>query len=225
MKISPAGVDLIKEFEGFPSGGRPYQDIVGVWTIGYGHTEGVGPHSPRLTEPQASALLAKDLDSKYGPFVDAIHVPLQQHQYDALVSFVYNVGPGGIGASTHVGQALRARQWQAAADALLAWDKAGGVSVAGLTRRRKAERALFLSVDDPLGDYPADERGWIREYDRLRRAGSNQARQNQLRAAMADRRKKIWRVAQPKAAGGDGNGWDFKQRRARYASLVARTGQ
>ena len=223
MKISPAGVALIKEFEGFPNGGRPYQDIVNVWTIGYGHTEGVGPNSPRLTEAQASALLAKDLDSKYGPYVDAIGVPLSQPQYDALVSFVYNVGPGGVAASTHVGQALRAKNWKAAADALLAWDKAGGVSVAGLTRRRQAERAMFLSAASPLPGYRPDEQGWIHEYDQLQRTGKNPGRRAQLRAAMADRRKSIWRASQPKAAGGDGNGWNVNARRARYASLLARS--
>jgi lysozyme len=131
MNISPAGVTLIKEFEGFPNGGRPYQDIVGVWTIGYGHIEGVGPHSPGLTEPQASDLLARDLDKKYGPAVNALGLPLTQHQFDALVSFVYNVGPGGVGADTHVGAALRSHNWQSAADHLLDWDKAGGHSVAG----------------------------------------------------------------------------------------------
>jgi len=223
MKISPAGVSLIKEFEGFPNGGRPYKDIVGVWTIGYGHTEGVGPNSRRLTEAQASALLAQDLDSKYGPYVGALGVPLSQPQFDALVSFVYNVGPGGIAASTHVGQALRAKNWKAAADGLLAWDKAGGVSVPGLTRRRQAERALFLSTPDPLPGYRADESGWIREYDQLRRSGQNPGRRAQLRALMAERRKAIWRAAQPKAAGGDGGGWNANARRARYASLLART--
>jgi len=223
MKISPAGVNLIKEFEGFPAGGRPYQDIVGVWTIGYGHTEGVGPRSPQLTEAQASALLGNDLDRKYGPCVNDLQLPLKQHQFDALVSFVYNVGPGGVAASTQVGQALRARQWQAAGDALLAWDKAGGVAVAGLTRRRQAERAMFLSAADRLAGYPADERGWIREYDGLRRAGTDQARRNELCTLMIARRKKIWRVSQPKASGGDGHGWNANERRARYASLLART--
>jgi len=223
MKISPAGVGLIKEFEGFPNGGRPYQDMVGVWTIGYGHTEGVGPDSPALTEAQASALLATDLDSKYGPYVNAIGLPLSQPQFDALVSFVYNVGPGGIAASTNVGRQLRAKNWKAAADGLLAWNKAGGAAVAGLTRRRQAERALFLSVADPLPGYRDDERAWIHEYDGLARTGQNPGRRDQLRAAMADRRKAIWRAAQPKAAGGDGNGWNVNARRARYASLLARS--
>ncbi|MEA2302448.1 MAG: lysozyme [Solirubrobacteraceae bacterium] len=223
MNISPAGVTLIKEFEGFPNGGHPYQDIVGVWTIGYGHIEGVEPHSPVLTESQASTLLAQDLDKKYGPAVNALGLSLAQHQFDALVSFVYNVGPGGVAPTTRVGAALRARNWQSAADHLLDWDKAGGRSVAGLTRRRQAERALFLSADDPLAGYPDSERQWIHEYDGLVRNNQNPGRRAQLRALMADQRKKIWRVAQPEVKGGDGHGWDVHARRARYASLLART--
>ena len=70
MNTAAAGIALIKEFEGFPFGGRPYRDPVGVWTIGYGHTEGVGPHSPRLTEREASELLERDLGQLYEPHVE-----------------------------------------------------------------------------------------------------------------------------------------------------------
>jgi hypothetical protein len=122
-----------------------------------------------------------------------------------------------------VGRELRAKHWSAAADALLAWDKAGGVRVAGLARRREAERALFLAADDPLDGYPDDERRWIHEYDRLRRQNKDPERRRSLRRAMAEQRRKIWRSAQPEADGGDGHGWEANQRRARYASLLART--
>jgi lysozyme len=223
MKVGTAGVTLIKEFEGFPHGGRPYRDMVGVWTIGYGHTVGVGPGSARLTESQARELLRQDLDQHYGPAVNAVGVALAQHQFDAIVSFVYNCGPGAIGPAMSVGRALRAQQWRAAADALLLWDRANGRPVAGLTRRRKAERALFLAADDPLEGYSASERDWIREYDALVRANRDAARRRALQAAMAEQRQKIWRAARPKNAGGDGHGWEFGHRRARYASLQART--
>jgi hypothetical protein len=113
--------------------------------------------------------------------------------------------------------------WAAAAGALLAWNKAGGVAVAGLTRRRNAERALFLSVDDPLEGYTDAEKRWIREYDGLVRTQQNPERRRALRRAMADQRKKIWRNAQPASKGGDGHGWEYGSRRARYASLLART--
>jgi lysozyme len=223
MKTSEAGVALIKEFEGFPYNGRPYQDIVKVWTIGYGHTEGVGPSTKPVTVQQASDLLQEDLDKKYAPAVNALQLPLGQHQFDALVSFVYNCGPGAISAGTGVGKALRTKQWQAAADGLLQWNKAGGSPVEGLTRRRKAERALFLDDDDPLEGYTDSERSWIREYDRLRRQDKDIDRRRELRAVMRAQRKRIWRLAQPKKKGGDGQGWDHGCRRARYASLLART--
>lgn len=140
-RVSADGVNLIKSFEGFV--GHPYQDSVGVWTIGYGHTEGVCSSSPHVTEHQAASLLARDLDLKYAPYVAALRLPLNQHQFDALVSFVYNVGPGGIAASTRVGFYLRRRQWRHAADHLMDWDRAGGQVLEGLRRRRAAERTLF----------------------------------------------------------------------------------
>jgi len=227
MRTSEAGVSLIKEFEGFPFGGRPYQDMVRVWTIGYGHTEGVGPHSPRLTIEQASDLLLDDLNRKYAPHVAQLGVELEQNQFDALVSFVYNCGPGAIG-DTRVGRSLRARQYDAAADALLAWNKAGRQVVPGLVRRRQAERALFLSADhedqaDPLEGYTENEKAWIREYDRLRRKDENLERRKALRAMMRAQRKRIWHVARPQEKGGDGQGWDHAHRRERYRSLLART--
>ncbi len=230
MKTSEAGVALIKEFEGFPFGGRPYQDMVRVWTIGYGHTEGVGPRSPRLTIQQASDLLMEDLNDKYAPHVAHLGVDLEQNQFDALVSFVYNCGPGAIG-DTRVGRSLRARQYDAAADALLAWNKAGNQVVPGLVRRRQAERALFLAADhadaagrgDPLEGYTDNEKAWIREYDQLRRKDENLERRRALRDMMRAQRKRIWHLARPKEKGGDGQGWDHAHRRERYRSLLART--
>jgi GH24 family phage-related lysozyme (muramidase) len=222
-KVSASGVTLIKEFEGLPHGGRPYRDMVGVWTIGYGHTEGVGPNSRPLTPAQAADLLRHDLDERYGPPVNALRLPIGQHQFDALVSFVYNCGPGAVGSGTQVGRCLRAGQWSAAADALLAWNKAGGVAVAGLTRRRVAERALFLSEDDPMQDYTDNERRWIHEYDQLVRQGKDRPRRAALRRAMTEQRTTIWHSAQAKGDGGDGRGWEYHARRARYASLLART--
>jgi lysozyme len=222
MRVGPAGVALIKEFEGFPHGGHPYQDMVGVWTIGYGHTEGVGANTPRISEQQASQLLARDLDNKYAPAVARLGVPLSQNQFDALTSFVYNCGPGAIG-DTKVGRALRTRRYRDAADLLLEWDKAGGHPVPGLTRRRRAERALFLTEDDPFEGYSPNERRWLREYDKLVREDRDIDRRRSLRAAMTRQRKRIWRLAQPAEKGGDGKGWDHEQRRDRYASLLART--
>ncbi|WP_196807282.1 lysozyme [Candidatus Solirubrobacter pratensis] len=142
-KVSDSGVALIKRFEGFVD--HPYRDAVGVWTIGYGHTSGVGPNSKNITEKQATALLKTDLNHKYAPPVAALHLPLSQHQFDALVSFVYNCGPGAIDRDTGVGRALRSHDWKGAANHLLDWDMAGSRVLPGLTSRREAERKLFLS--------------------------------------------------------------------------------
>lgn len=145
-RVSQDGVDLIKSFEGFI--GHIYDDGTGVKTIGYGTTRAdVNPLPTSLTEPQAARLLEDKLDKKYAPAVANLKLPLNQHQFDALVSFIYNCGPGAIGPNTGIGRALRDRNFKAAADNLLEWDKAGGRRLPGLTRRRQAERALFLKAD------------------------------------------------------------------------------
>jgi lysozyme len=229
VNTSGAGIALIKEFEGFPFGGRPYRDAVGVWTTGYGHTAGVGPNSPRLTEREASRLLQADLDHTYERAVEALPIAddLNQNQFDALVSFVYNLGAGAISPETGIGRALRARQWRRAADEMLRWDKAGGHVLAGLSRRRRAERALFLRpvTTNPLAPLTPKERRLCREYDRLvaaKRAGrdTEQARQRRiaLRAAMERRRKAIWHAAEAVIGG-----WERLNRRPRYRQLLARS--
>lgn len=151
MQLSRTGAALITEFEGFRA--NPYQDSVGVWTIGYGSTAGVGPNTPPVTQEAALQRMMGEVDVKYGAAVNALGVPLTQNQFDALTSFVYNVGPGGIATSTGIGRALRACDYARAAEELLKWDKAGGRALAGLTRRRQAERRLFLTP----GGTPADE--------------------------------------------------------------------
>ena len=147
MKLGQQGLDLIKGFEGFRP--APYRDPVGVWTVGYGSTAGVGPNTPRMTEKQAEDRLRREVDATYGAAVNDLGLPLTQQQFDALTSFVYNVGVGGIGPDTGVGRALRRHDWNTAANELLRWDKAGGRALPGLTRRRRAERDLFLSKAPP----------------------------------------------------------------------------
>lgn len=156
---SAAIAALIATFEGGQSSDgkfRPYRDAVGVWTIGYGHTEGVGPHSATMTKAQALALLRKDLDAVYGAAVRKTlraigPLRLSQKQFDALVSIVYNVGPGILAADRSLGSALRwyaktrARaQRSGVARAIKLYDKAGGRALPGLTRRRKAEASLWM---------------------------------------------------------------------------------
>lgn len=140
---TPAVVAMIGRFEGYV--GHPYQDGAGVWTIGYGHTEGVGPHSKHLTQTQAEALLRRDLAEHYAPPINDLHLPLSQAQFDATLSFVFNLGPGVLRADHDFGRALRARRWRAAAEAMMEYDKdIHGAAEPGLRTRRARERALFL---------------------------------------------------------------------------------
>jgi lysozyme len=142
LALNTAGLSLIKEFEGLRL--EAYQDIVGVWTIGYGHT---GPDVIKgkiITTDEASALLAKDV-SKFEVGVRKL-VPANctVNQFSALVCFSYNVGLGALSKSTLL-KKFRAGDTSGAAEEFLKWNRAGGKEVAGLTRRRVAERALFLS--------------------------------------------------------------------------------
>ncbi len=149
LQLSDKGVAFICEFEGFPNDGKPYRDPVGVWTIGYGSTKGVGPKSRRLTKAQARARLKREINAEYAPAVrkaarEANH-KLKQHEFDALVSAVYNLGPGVLAPGRSLGDAFRGRVlWRTrTAKALKLYDKAGGRALPGLTRRRAREARLF----------------------------------------------------------------------------------
>jgi lysozyme len=154
MQASANCAKFIAAFEGGQSRDRlfhPYYDRTGrVWTIGYGHTEGVGPKSRPLTKKQATSLLLHDINHAYAPAVDAqlhaygIRKYLNQNQFDALVSLAYNLGPGILAPIHTIGADLRARNWEAAANAFRLYVFSGRVKLAGLVRRREAERALFL---------------------------------------------------------------------------------
>lgn len=141
--ISPAGVAFIKGFEGFVA--DQYDDGTGTMTIGYGTTAAdVNPLPRHLTEHEAAALLKRKLEEKYCPAVRLMHLPFNQNQFDAVTSLVYNVGIGILGTQHDVGRLLRQKNWKAAADSFLEYDHAGGQVLAGLKRRREAERRLFL---------------------------------------------------------------------------------
>lgn len=145
--VSPRGLRLVAEYEGFRS--RPYRDPVGVWTVGYGETRGVTQNSPPVTEKQAAAKLKARINRDYLPSVLAAAkgagLVLKQHEADALASLVYNLGPGILEPGRTMGAALRSRDRRRIADAFLVYDKAGGRALPGLTRRRRAERRMFLN--------------------------------------------------------------------------------
>lgn len=144
MKISQRGLDLIKELEGFSS--VPYLCPAGKWTIGYGHVlvDGDGiKKEDKITKQQANLLLLKDLKGFENLINNNVTVPLQQGQFDALVSLTYNIGPQAFRKSTLL-KLLNKSDYQAAAAQFARWNKVNKKPVAGLTRRRAAEAALFL---------------------------------------------------------------------------------
>lgn len=142
MKTSANGIQFIKQFEGFSS--KPYPDSAGKSTIGYGHLIKDGESFDTISEDDALAFLASDLAWAETVVNRDVLVTINQNQFDALVDFVYNVGSANF-RNSHLLATLNEDNYDAAADELLMWDHAGGVEVAGLERRRKAERDLFLS--------------------------------------------------------------------------------
>jgi lysozyme len=141
MRPSQKCIDLVKSFEGFKS--EAYKCPAGVWTIGYGTTENVQP-GDTVTEQQAEAMLLEDLMEASKAVDDLVDVQITQAQYDALTSFIYNVGREAFRNSTLL-KLLNAGNYDGAAKQLPRWNKAGGQVLAGLSRRRAAEAALFES--------------------------------------------------------------------------------
>lgn len=137
MKTSQTGIDLIKKFEGCRL--DAYRCPAGVWTIGYGHTAGVTA-GQKISPAQAEAYLRADLE-KYEKKVEkyADRYRWTQNEFDAMVSFAYNIG--SIDKLTANGT----RTKTVIAEKILLYNKAGGEVLAGLTRRRQAERELFLA--------------------------------------------------------------------------------
>lgn len=138
------GLLLIKSFEGLRL--QAYRDAVGVWTIGYGTTRNVRP-GMRISEAEAEQFLQQDLNRFEQAINEAVKVPINDNQFSALVSFTYNVGSGAFRSSTLLKMLNQRRNLRATADQFPRWNRAGGRVLAGLTRRRNAERALFLGED------------------------------------------------------------------------------
>lgn len=139
MKPSQDCVDLVKSFEGFQS--KAYKCPAGVFTIGYGTTENVEA-GDCVTEVEAEELLRNDLLDASKAVDELVDVELSQSQYDALVSFIYNVGREAFRNSTLL-KLINAENFPGAALQFQRWNKGGGKVLPGLTRRRAAERALF----------------------------------------------------------------------------------
>lgn len=150
MQLSDPGFQLIAEFEGFRS--TPYLDAAGVPTIGFGSTYYMDGRKVKMSDKpisrdQAKALKLAIINQDFAPAVhraiQEIPIPITQGMFDAMVSLAYNIGAGAFAKSSVV-RHLKAGNKKAAADAFLLWNKAGGKVLNGLTRRRQAERLLFL---------------------------------------------------------------------------------
>ncbi len=140
MKISDNGLELIKQFEGFRA--IPYKDVVGKLTIGFGHLIKPGEAFGALSSTEATQLLRKDCSKAEACVNNCVKVQLNQNQFDALVSFVYNLGCGAFMASTLL-KDLNKKDFVAAENEFHKWDHAGGLVVPGLSKRRKQEAKLF----------------------------------------------------------------------------------
>lgn len=135
-------MDLIQEFEGCKL--TAYLCPAGVWTIGWGST-GLGVGKGVIwTQAEADERYKKDMAAFKSGVQKLVIVPITRNQLEALTSFAYNLGLGALKGSTLL-KYLNAGNYQAAANQFLRWDKAGGKVLSGLTRRRTAERNLFLS--------------------------------------------------------------------------------
>ena len=144
--VSSSCVEFVAAFEGFRA--HPYRDSVGVWTIGYGETQGIGPGTPPWTKAYALNRMRTRLNADFLPKVLAvtnrIGLRLGQSQVCALTSFTYNLGPGPLNGGRTMGDALRSKDRGLIAKAFLVYVKAGGRKLQGLVNRRSAERAVFL---------------------------------------------------------------------------------
>ncbi|WGQ15566.1 lysozyme [Sphingobacterium faecium] len=149
MKTGQRGLDLIKSFEGWFS--KPYLDPIGIPTIGYGFTyylpsrKKVTMLDKPITMPQGELML-KDILTNYENDVKRlVKKPLNQNQFDALVSFTYNLGATNVGKSTLLKKVNVNPNDPTIKDEFMKWDKAGGKVFSGLVRRRNAEADLYFT--------------------------------------------------------------------------------
>ena len=141
MRTGNEGIELIKQFEGFRR--EAYPCPAGVWTIGYGHTQGVKA-GDKITEMEAEHYLRYDIGDAEQAVNSLINVPLEQCQFDALVSLVFNIGCGNFYSSTVrrlVNEGCRDKN--KITHAFCMWKKSNGRVLKGLLRRREAEARLY----------------------------------------------------------------------------------
>ena len=143
METSNEGISLIQKFEGCEL--EAYQCSAGVWTIGYGHTKDV-VEGMTITKEQAEQMLVDELHEYENYINEYVNVALSQNQFDALVSWVYNLGPANLKASTML-KVLNSGKYEDVPAQMKRWNKAGGKVLEGLIRRREAEACLFKGTE------------------------------------------------------------------------------
>ena len=143
MKISKEGIALIKKFEGCKL--ESYLCAANVPTIGYGSTKDI-KMGMTISQERAEELLLEDLEVYEDAVTKAVDVPLHQHQFDALVSWTFNLGGANLNASTML-KVLNQGAYEDVPHQIKRWNKAGGKVLEGLTRRRLAESLLFEGND------------------------------------------------------------------------------
>jgi|TARA_R100000084_G_scaffold62983_2_gene27216 lysozyme len=139
MEISQEGLSLIKKFEGCKL--ESYQCAAGVWTIGYGSTSGIS-EGMEISQQRAEALLLEDVAVFEEAVNKAVEVPLEQYEFDALVSWTFNLGPANLNSSTML-KVLNENKKNEVPAQMRRWNKANGETLQGLIRRREAESLLF----------------------------------------------------------------------------------
>ncbi|WP_336288697.1 lysozyme [Bartonella sp. CB60] len=157
-KISKEGLMLIKQWEGLRL--HAYQDPIGIWTIGYGHTSAAGKpvvyKNMNITEKAAEDILCRDLKKFERSVEQAVTVSLTDEQFAALVSFCYNVGTTAFCNSTLL-KKLNKGDYEAVPAELQRWTKAGGKRLQGLVNRRAAEAGLWVKGSYVASNYQTVE--------------------------------------------------------------------
>jgi lysozyme len=231
VHISQNGLHFIEGFEGFSS--NAYWDSYGrVWTVGYGETEGVGPHT-YVSRADGEGKLRRRLETHYEWAVNELH-PSTQNAYDALCSFAWNLGAGIFKGNLR--DALMRKDYNRAGAIMLQYDHAGGVRLAGLTRRRRAEVDLLRRGGAPPARAPApgppaenldvltlDEHRTVNSL--IKYAKNPKLHPHGMRVThdkIVELRKAVWLAAEKGQLTNGGRtkpGWDVSNRAQRYKLL------
>jgi len=143
MNISQEGLGLIKKFEGCEL--NSYKCAAGVWTIGYGSTHGI-EEGMSISKSRAEELLLEDISEFEDHVMNNVKVSLNQNQFDAMVSWTFNLGAGNLKSSTLL-KVLNGNDYEDVPEQIKRWNKAGGKVLEGLIRRREAEALLFAGKE------------------------------------------------------------------------------